>query len=291
MRDLQRRPFAPIPASAGIGLRIPHHQDVLANRPPVGWFEVHAENYMGGGALPRTLERVRQDWPVALHGVGLSLGSAEGLDRHHLDRLAGLAERIEPLFVSEHLAWSRIGDSYLNDLLPLPYTAATLELACANVQRMQDRLKRQVLIENASCYLKFTTREIPEGEFLAALSRRTGCRLLLDVNNLQVNAGNHGIDPLAVMNALPAVAVAELHLAGHHVARLEDVSILIDDHGSPVRPEVWALYREAVARFPSAAALIEWDTELPDLATLVAEAATADAIRADVQEGRNAVAA
>lgn len=291
MRDLQRRPFAPVPAQAGIGLRIPHQQDVLAQRPAVGWFEVHAENYMGGGALPRTLERVREDWPVALHGVGLSLGSAEGLDQHHLDRLALLAEWIEPLFVSEHLAWSRIGDTYLNDLLPLPYTTATLELACANVQRMQDRLKRQVLIENASTYLKFMTREIPEGEFLAALSRRTGCGLLLDLNNLQVNAGNHGIDPLSVMTALPAAAVAELHLAGHHVARLEDVSILIDDHGSPVGAEVWALYREALARFPSAAALIEWDTELPDLATLVAEAAIADAIRAEVRESRDAVAA
>lgn len=291
MRDLLRRPLAPVPAQAGIGLRIPHHSDVLASRPPVGWFEVHAENYMGGGALPRTLERVRRDWPVALHGVGLSLGSAEGLDGHHLERLARLAERIEPLFVSEHLAWSRSRGAYLNDLLPLPYTAATLDLVCANVQRMQDRLQRQVLIENASCYLKFTTREIPEGEFLSALARRTGCGLLLDVNNLQVNAGNHGIEPLSVMNALPAAAVAELHLAGHHVARLDDVTILIDDHGSPVGAEVWALYREAVARFPAAATLIEWDTELPDLATLVAEAATADGIRAEVRERDDAVAA
>lgn len=291
MRDLQRRPFAPVPAQAGIGLRAAHHRDVLETRPAVGWFEAHAENYMGGGPAPAVLDRLRRDWPVALHGVGLSLGSAEGLDQTHLGRLAALAERIEPLFVSEHLAWSRIDGTYLNDLLPLPYTAETLDLVCGNVQRMQDRLKRAVLIENASTYLEFATPRIPEGEFLAALARRTGCRVLLDINNLQVNAGNHGVDPLSVMNALPEGAVGELHLAGHHVAGHEDVTILIDDHGSPVSEGVWALYREAIARFPAAATLIEWDTNLPDLSVLVAEASTADRIRADLQEGRHAVAA
>jgi uncharacterized protein (UPF0276 family) len=222
------------------------------------------------------LHRVRRDLPVALHGVGLSLGAAGGIDPGHLDRLAGLADTVEPLFVSEHLAWSGGGGRYLNDLLPLPYTEETLALVAGHVDQVQTRLKRPILVENPSCYLRFAASTIPEGEFLAALARRTGCGLLLDVNNLQVNAFNLGQAAEAVIAALPPAAVAEIHLAGHHVAGHGDVTLLIDDHGAPVSEAVWALYARAVARFPAAATLIEWDANLPPLDRLVAEAHEAD---------------
>jgi hypothetical protein len=278
-------------ARAGIGFRAAHFHEIVASRPAVGWLEVHAENYMGGGTPLRQLERIRADWPVSLHGVGLSLGGAEGVDRRHLERLADLVDRIEPALVSEHLAWSGTGGRYLNDLLPVPYTEEALAVVAANVARVQDRLRRPVLIENPSVYLRFIETALLEAEFLCALVHRTGCGLLCDVNNIYVSTTNVGGDADAWVDALPACAVGEIHLAGHCVNDADGVAILIDDHGSPVAPPVWRLYERAVRRFPTAVTLVEWDSNLPSLDTVVAEASKADRRRAAALEGCYASAA
>ncbi|MCK6453970.1 MAG: DUF692 domain-containing protein [Alphaproteobacteria bacterium] len=279
------------PLAAGIGLRAAHHGAVMASRPSVGWMEIHAENYLGGGAPRRVLAQVRRDLPVSVHGVGLSLGGAEGLDQAHLDRVAGLVAAIEPMLVSEHLAWSVAGGVYHNDLLPLPYTEESLGVVAGNVSRLQDRLRRRVLIENPSTYLRFDHSPIPEPAFLAALAQRTGCGILLDLNNIYVSAVNHGLDAVGYVDAIPADAVGELHLAGHHVAHEDGVTILIDDHGSSVCDAVWELHARAVRRFPDAPTLIEWDTAIPPLDRLVAEAKAADARRARALEHDDAAAA
>lgn len=277
---------------AGIGLRVRHHAAVMASPPSVGWLEIHAENYLGGGRPRRCLEQVRRDFPLSVHGVGLSLGSADGLDEGHLGRVANLVVETQPFLVSEHLAWSVTGGVYHNDLLPLPLTEESLAVVAANVARLQDRLRRQVLVENPSTYLRFAHSPIAEPEFLAALVRRTGCGILLDVNNIHVSAVNHGGDALAYLDAIPAGSVGEIHLAGHHAVVEDGVAILIDDHGSAVPEAVWGLYRSAVRRFPAAPTLIEWDTRIPELDVLVAEAEQADARRAAALAGhRNAVAA
>jgi uncharacterized protein (UPF0276 family) len=260
----------------GIGFRAPHFAEIVATRPAVGWFEVHPENYMGGGPALRQLETLRNDWPIGLHGVGLSLGSACGLDPEHVERFAVLVERIEPSVISEHLAWSVTEGKYLNDLLPLPYTEESLAIVAANVSRLQDRLGRQVLIENPSSYLRFVHSTIPEAQFLTELVRRTGCGLLFDVNNVYVTCQNLGGDPRNWIEALPVEAVQELHLAGHCINDADGVRILIDDHGSQVAPAVWELYERSVRCFPGAATLIEWDSDLPSLPVLLAEAAEAD---------------
>ena len=266
-----------LPVAAGIGLRAPHVREVLAGRPAVAWFEVHSENYFAaGGAALVALERVRADYPVALHGVGLSLGSADPLDRGYLAKLARLAARIEPAAVSEHLCWSGIDGRHFNDLLPLPYTAEALAHVCARVSAVQDALGRELLVENVSAYYAFPEDEMPEYDFVAAIAARTGCRLLVDVNNIHVNARNHGVDPLAYLAAIPPGAVAEIHLAGFDASG----PIVIDTHGAPVAPEVWALYRTAIARFGPAPTLIEWDTDIPPFAVLAREAATAQQILA-----------
>jgi uncharacterized protein (UPF0276 family) len=278
---------------AGIGLRSPHVDEILATRPPVGWLEVHAENYMGGGpAGPRALERLRSHYPIAIHGVGLSLGSGDGLDAGHVERLARLVERLEPALVSEHLAWSVAGGAYLNHLLPLPYTEETLAVMSEHVARVQERLGRQILIENPSSYLRFRGSPIAEPEFLAALTRRTGCGLLCDVNNLHVTCANLGGDPDAYLAALPAGAVGEIHLAGHAVNDADGRPILIDDHGSPVAAPVWRLYERALARFGPRPTLVEWDTDLPPLAVLLGEATAASRrLDAAISSGRHADAA
>lgn len=291
MTEPRSNPLTLVSRRAGIGLRAPHHEAVITDRPAVGWFEIHPENYLGGGAPLQHLTAVRRDWPVSLHAVGLSLGSADGIDGAHLERIARLAERIEPALVSEHLAWSVADGTYLNGLLPLPYTEEALGVVAANVQRMQDRLRRPVLIENPSVYLRFVESAIPEEEFLAELVRRAGCGLLFDVNNLYVNVVNHGGDPLAYMATLPPAAVGELHLAGHVVNEADGVPILIDDHGSRVAEAVWNLYAEAVRRFPQAATLIEWDTDVPALPVLAAEAAKADLVRQRTLKGARDVRA
>jgi uncharacterized protein len=256
--------------SAGIGLRLPHVTEIAAARPRLGLIEVHAENYMAETpALDRLLE-LRRDYPVSIHGVALSLGSAEELDRVHLGRFKALIERVEPVLVSEHLAWSAIGGAYLNDLLPLPYTEESLDVFCRHVSEAQETLGRRLLIENPSSYLRFRHSTIPEAEFLTETARRTGCGILCDVNNIYVSAANFRFDPIAYLDALPMLAIGEIHLAGHYAA--EDVDVLIDDHGSAVAQPVWELYVQALRRFGAATTLIEWDTKLPALEILLDEA-------------------
>jgi uncharacterized protein (UPF0276 family) len=268
-----------IPARAGIGLRAEHYAAVLETRPPVGWLEVHSENYFGAGGKPlHYLECIRAHYPLSLHGVGLSIGSTDPLDRRHLGKLKALIRRFEPALVSEHLSWGSVDGRYLNDLLPLPYTKEALYHLVARVARVQDILGRQILIENPSSYLQYVGSTIPEGEFLAELAERTGCGVLLDVNNIYVSARNHGFDAGAYLRAIPRHVVQEIHLAGFTVNRFEDGEILIDTHNRPVYPAVWALYRQAVHRFGRIPTLIEWDTDLPELAVLVDEARRADAI-------------
>ena len=265
----------PGPTLVGIGLRASHHAAFRAVRSAAGWIEVHAENYMDEGpALARLLE-VRRDYPVSLHGVGLSLGSAEGLDRHHLNRLAALERASEPFLVSEHLAWSVTGGVYLNDLLPLPYTEEALEIVVRNVRAAQETLRRPLLVENPSRYLRFRHSTLSEPEFLCELVRRTGCRLLCDVNNIYVSAMNLNEDPWAYLAALPPGAVAEIHLAGHSVDLSRGRPLLIDDHGGPVSEPVWDLYRRALVLFGAVPSLVEWDTNLPALPVLLAEACRA----------------
>ena len=270
---------------SGIGLRAPHVTEILDTRPRVGWLEAHAENYMGGGPAVRALERLRRDYPVSLHGVGLSLGSADGLDARQLDRLADLVARLSPALVSEHLSWSIAGGAYLNHLLPLPYTEEALDVVAAHVARAQARLGRRLLIENPSSYLRFRDSPMDEPHFLNELVRRTGCGLLCDVNNVYVSCGNLGGDPIAYLDALDRRAIGEIHLAGHAVNDAGGRPILIDDHGSPVAEAVWRLYAHALARFGPVATLVEWDTEVPALAVLLAEAAKADVLLAAAGRG------
>jgi uncharacterized protein len=261
----------------GIGLRAPHVAEIVATRPSVGWLEVHTENYLGGGPAPRALDRIRREHAVSLHGVGLSLGSADGLDRAHLARVMDLVRRIQPALVSEHLSWSIAGGAYLNHLLPLPYTEESLALIAGHVAEVQDTLGRPLLVENPSSYLRFHHSPIPEPEFLAELARRTGCSLLCDVNNVFVSCRNFDQDPGAYLDALPASSIAEIHLAGHARNEAEGRIILIDDHGSPVSDEVWALYARALGRFGPRPTLIEWDTDIPALPVLLDEARRAEA--------------
>jgi len=269
----------PIPAEAGIGLRFAHHREVVETRPRIAWFEVHAENYLGGGPTPAMLERVRRDYPISLHGVGLSLGSAEGLSTDHLRRIRELVGRFDPGLVSEHLSWSVVGGNYLADLLPLPMTEEALDVVCANVDRAQHALGRRLLVENPSSYLRYRHSTIPEWEFLATVARRTGCGILCDVNNIFVSACNHGWSASDYLAALPPHAVREIHLAGHSERALEGgKTIRIDDHGSRVRAPVWDLFDEAVARFGPVPALIEWDTAIPPLDVLMAEARCAQGV-------------
>jgi uncharacterized protein (UPF0276 family) len=268
-----------IPARAGIGLRADHYDAVLETLPPVGWLEVHSENYFGAGGKPLDyLERIRTHYALSLHGVGLSIGSTDPLNQRHLAQLKGLIQRFEPTLVSEHLSWSSVGGRYLNDLLPLPYTEDALDHFSKRVVQVQDALGRPILIENPSSYLQYAASAIPEWEFLTVLAERSGCGVLLDVNNIYVSACNHGFDASAYLRAIPRHLVREIHLAGFTVNRFAGSEILIDTHSRPVDPAVWVLYRQAVARFGAIPALVEWDTDLPELAVLVAEAEHADAI-------------
>lgn len=275
---IRRDHDAAIPAAIGVGLRAPHIAEVIATRPAIGWLEVHAENYMGGGPALAQLDAIRRDYPLSLHGVGLSLGSAEGLDAEHLRRFKSLIGRTEPMLVSEHLSWSATGGTYLNDLLPLPYTEESLTIVARNVAIAQDALGRRFLIENPSSYLRFRHSTIPEPEFLTELVRRTGCGLLCDVNNIHVACANLGGTPEDYLDALPAAAVGEIHLAGHSPVARGGRTLLIDDHGSPVAPAVWQLYRRALARFGLVPSLVEWDKALPSLAVLLGEARAAESM-------------
>jgi uncharacterized protein len=267
-----RRTFA---EGCGIGLRTPHVRPMQDERPAIGWLEVHSENYyVDGGPGLAALLRLRSDYPLSLHGVGMSLGSTDPLDRAHLAKLRRLIERTEPALVSEHLCWSGVGGRALNDLLPLPYTEEALAHVCSRVAEAQEALGRELLVENVSTYLAFADATIPEWEFVAAVARRTGCKLLCDVNNIYVNSMNHGFDADAYLAALPAEAIAEIHLAGFDASG----PCLVDTHGARVAPEVWALYGRALARFGAVPTLIEWDVDIPPFATLLAEAAKAQSM-------------
>jgi len=271
----------PIPAAAGIGLRTLHHDEFLSSRPTIPWVEVHSENYFAdGGRQLQVLDAVRRDYGVSLHGVGMSLGSTDPLDAGHLKRLRRLMQRVEPARVSEHVCWGSVGGVFLNDLLPLPYTAAALSHLVSRVSAVQDYLGRQILVENVSSYLEFDDAEMTEWDFVVALARRAGCGILLDVNNIYVSAKNHGFDPGSYLAAIPPELVGEIHLAGHTDAD----GILIDTHSAPVADAVWALYREALRRLGPVPTLIEWDSQLPVLDRLLDEARTAD------REARRALA-
>lgn len=266
---------APIPAQAGIGLRSHHFREILDAPPPVAWMETHPENYFGDGGAPlRVLEQIRTQYPLSFHGVGLSLGSTDPIDHAHLHKLNVLIDRFEPAFVSEHLSWSSVGGRFFNDLLPLPCTVESLDHVCARIDEVQNLLKRPLLIENITRYLTWRDSAVPEGEFMAEAARKTGCGILLDLNNLYVNAVNFGLDPLNFLNAIPAQAIQEIHLAGFD----RFGSMLIDTHGQPVYPEVWGLYQWAIHHFGPRPTLIEWDTNLPPLSVLVEQATQADAI-------------
>jgi len=269
----------PIPAAAGIGLRGPYHAEFLEGRPSVAWLEAHSENFFAeDGIALGVLERIRADYPLSLHGVGLSIGSADPLDETHLTRLGRLIERVEPAMVSEHLCWGSIGGRFLNDLLPLPYTEEALNHMVARIEQIQDFLGRSLLIENVSSYLEFVDSAIPEWEFLAAVTERSGCGLLLDINNVYVNAVNHGFDAGTYLDAVPADRVIEMHLAGHTVRRYEGRHILVDTHNTPVCDDVWVLFEQAVRRLGARPTLIEWDSDYPPLAELIGEANKAQSI-------------
>lgn len=266
----------PVPAGAGIGLRSAHHEALVRERPAVGWIEVHTENYFhDGGPHLAALERAREAYPLSLHGVGMGLGSVDPIDRSHLARVARAIERFEPALVSEHACWGSHDGENFNDLLPLPYTDEAVVHLAERIAEVQDLLGRQILIENLSCYLSYSSSRLTEWEFLAAVVERAGCGLLLDVNNAYVNSVNVGLDATAFIDGLPAGAVQEIHLAGHTRRQVGERTILLDDHGSRVPEAVWRLYEHAIGRFGVVPTLIEWDTNVPDLSVLVDEAARA----------------
>ena len=272
-----------LPARTGVGFKPAHFYDILAAPQPLGFFEVHAENYMGAGGPPHAqLGALRERYALSVHGVGLSIGSTRPLDRDHLARLKTLCDRYAPESFSEHLAWSSHDGIYLNDLLPLPYTRRTLARVAEHVDEVQSALGRQMLLENPSTYVRFSESNIPEVDFIAELSKRTGCGLLLDVNNVFVSARNHATEPLAYLDSFPLERVKEIHLGGHD----EDVDdagvpLLIDSHGSPIVEDVWMLYAHVVARAGALPTLIEWDNDVPDWPGLLAEAVRAQGVLSD----------
>jgi uncharacterized protein len=267
----------PIPARAGIGLRSPHYRELLEKLPPLAFLEVHSENFFGEGGQPHWfLGQLRQHYALSLHGVGLSLGTTDELNLTHLTKLKKLIRRYEPSLVSEHLCWGTVGGRHTNDLLPLPYTEEALALMCRHVDQAQIFLGRQILVENISSYLQFTHSTIPEWQFVTEVARRTGCGILLDVNNIYVNAVNHEFSAGEYLRTIPADAVLEIHLAGFDT----NGQCLIDTHGKKVNGEVWQLYAEAIALVGIKPTLIEWDADIPPLDVLLGEAKQADQILA-----------
>jgi len=271
---------AGLPWRAGIGLKPEHFREVLSARPDIGFFEVHAENYMvDGGPFHHFLTRVRERYPLSLHGVGLSIGGVEPIDESHLDRLDALIARYQPASFSEHLAWSSHGDTFFNDLLPVPYDRQTLNRVCDHIDRVQERLQRRMLLENPSTYVEFDASTMSETAFVREVLKRTGCGLLLDVNNVHASCTNHGRDALDYLRDLPLSAVGEVHLAGF--ARDHDAAgapLLIDSHGSPVDEAVWGLYAHVIEELGAVPTLLERDNDIPALATLLAEAGRAEAM-------------
>lgn len=268
-----------LPSAAGVGFKPQHFAAIRDSATRVGFFEVHAENYMGAGGLPHAqLTALRTDYPISLHGVGLSIGAPGPLDAGHLARLRALVDRYQPESFSEHLAWSSHGAEYLNDLLPLPYTEETLATVCDHVDAVQQVLGRRMLLENPATYVLFSQSTIPEVEFLSEISLRTGCGLLLDINNVFVSGINHRTDPRAYLDAFPMERVGEIHLGGHDEEELPGGPLLIDSHGSAVADPVWTLYAEVIARIGPRPTLVEWDNDVPDWPVLAAEADRAQAI-------------
>jgi len=270
---------------SGVGLKAQHYRTILDSRPATGFFEVHAENFMGAGGPPhRYLEAIRDHYPLSIHGVGLNIGGSRPLDRSHLQRLKALLDRYQPDLFSEHLAWSSHGNLFLNDLLPLPYTESTLERVCNHVDETQTFLGRRMLLENPSTYVTFTESTLLEEEFIAAIAARTGCGLLLDVNNAYVSSVNQKRNPTHYLDRYPLQHVEQFHLAGFAETHDPDGErLLIDHHGDQVHLDVWALYADVVARAPDAPTLIEWDNDVPDWQTLLGEAHKADVIAASAR--------
>ena len=266
----------------GIGLRLPHIAEVVATRPPVGWLEVHPENFLANPHALELLTDLARDYPLSVHTVGISIGSADGIDRSHLRRLRTLVDRLNPILVSGHLAWSSYDGMYLNDLLPLPYTQETLRVVIAHLGEVQDVLGRAYVIENPSTYVSLATSTMSELEFLHALVDTTGCRILCDVSNIYVSGHNMGFDPYRVIDQFPATAVSELHVGGFTPEDDESTpgeTLLVDTHAAAVAEEAWELYAYAVRQFGPRPTIVEWDNDLPSLATLLGEAAKADRLR------------
>src|SRR5262245_60576258 len=265
--------------TSGVGLRLPHLTDVVATRPSAAWFEVHPENFLANPHAAELLIDIARDYPISVHSVGVSIGSASGIDRPHLARVRSLVDRIEPIFMSGHLAWSTHAGEYLNDLLPLPYTSETLRIVSAHVDEVQDTLGRPYLVENPSSYVGFSTSTMTEVEFLSELVHRTDCRLLCDVSNIYLSAHNLGFDRDRYISELPADAITELHLGGFTLEPEEGGGeVLIDTHGSRIAEPVWSFYARALERFGRKPTLIEWDNDVPTIDVILAEAARADAV-------------
>lgn len=264
----------------GISLKPKYYEEILRAHPAVGFFEIHAENYLSeGGPVPHFLERIRAHYPITVHGVGLSLGGETPLNLEHLDRVARLVERVEPEVFSEHLAWSSHQGTFFNDLLPVPYTNATLTQLCRHVDQVQERLQRRILIENPSTYFRFQASVLEEVEFIRELTQRTGCGLLLDVNNVEVSCFNHEASPYLYLDQFPMDAVAQIHIAGHTLDEHAVPPLKIDSHDAPVTTEVWGLYRHALELIGDCPTLIERDGNLPELTQLISEAHYADSLR------------
>jgi uncharacterized protein len=275
-------------ACAGVGLKHDHAADVLNGSHGVGFFEVHAENYMGAGGEPhRLLNRVRNSFALSLHGVGLSIGGAEPICHTHLGRLRGLIERYQPALFSEHLAWSSHRGTFLNDLLPLPYNTATLERVCDHIDGVQEKLRTRLLLENPSTYLLFEDSTMSECDFLRSVTARTGCGLLLDVGNVYVSAVNHGFEPMAYIDSFPIEEIEEIHLAGFAADRDDDgAPLLIDSHSCEVAEVVWALFQRTIARTGPIPTVIEWDNDVPPFAALAAQAGRAQTVLTAEQRRR-----
>ncbi len=280
-----------IPASAGVGLKPQHYQEILSGQSGkvdhIAWFEIHTENYMGAGGAPHFyLEKIRRDYPLSMHGVGLSLGSADGLNREHLQAIKNTVDRYQPALVSEHISWSIAGGVYLNDLLPLPYTPETLRLTCDHIDLVQNFLGRQILVENPSSYLLYKSSSMTEPDFINEILGNTGCGLLLDVNNVYVSCRNHGWNARDYISGLKSETVGEIHLAGHSVREWRGKLIHIDDHGSNISDDVWKLYDYTLSLMGPKPTLIEWDNNIPSLMTLRQEAERANIFLDDYSDTR-----
>ena len=274
-----------IPVNAGLGLKPQHYIEILDKTLDIGWFEVHTENYMGAGGSPHFyLEKIRQDYPLSMHGVGLSLGSADGLDLEHLSGIKKAIDRYQPALVSEHISWSVANGVYLNDLIPIPYTPEALQIICDNVDQVQNFLGRQILVENPSSYLMYKSNTLKEPDFINEILAKTGCGLLLDVNNVYISCQNHGWDARDYLSRIKSESVMEIHLAGHSTKKWRGKTMLIDDHGSNVCNDVWKLYDFTLSLMGPKPTLIEWDTNIPSLMTLEQEAERANCLLNEYQD-------